>query len=180
MKKSLSEYHSLIDLFKEFREHIKPVVINGLPNFTTNAMENQYNGLKLLQERLGNIQINDWDIPHQVDYHVLRSEMNGVEFDHKVLKQWSRDPGFYNLTDGIYPRLLVHHSRSLSDWGLYEPELPFTTKDYEGFKIKLKVIPKLFDQAKHNLTDAVPELAKLQSELRKKISNYLMGSRKNF
>ena len=58
MNKSLSEYHSLIDLFDEFREHIKPVVINGLPDFTTFAMENQYNDLKLLQERLGNIQIS--------------------------------------------------------------------------------------------------------------------------
>ena len=175
MNKSLSDYHSLIDLFEEFRENIKPVVINGLPDFTTSTMENQYNDLKLLQERFGNIQISDWDVSKQVDYHVLRSEMNGVEFDHRVLKQWSRDPGFYNLTDGIYPRLLVHHSRSLSDWGLYEPEFPLPTKDYEDFKTKLKVIPKLFDQAKHNLTNAVPELAEIAIRVKEKDIQLLDG-----
>ncbi|SVA07723.1 uncharacterized protein METZ01_LOCUS60577, partial [marine metagenome] len=90
MNKSLAEYYSLVDLFEEFREHIKPKVINGLPDFTTAAMEKQYSGLILLQERLRDIEISDWDIPNQVDYHVLRSEMNGVEFDHSVLKQWSR------------------------------------------------------------------------------------------
>jgi len=178
--KSLSEYHSLIDLFDEFREHIKPVVINGLPDFTTSAMENQYNDLKLLQERLRNIQISDWDVSKQVDYHVLRSEMNGVEFDHRVLKQWSRDPGFYNLTDGIYPRLLVHHSRSLSDWGLYEPEFPLPKKDYEDFKTKLKVIPKLFDQAKHNLTNAAPELAEIAIRVKEKDIQLLDGFKNEF
>ena len=180
MKKSLTEYHSLIDLFEEFREYIKPKVINGLPDFTTAAMEKQYSCLKLLQERLRNIQISDWDIPKQVDYHVLRAEMNGVEFDHRVLKQWSRDPGFYNLTDGIYPRLLVHHSRSLSNWGLYEPELPLSIKDQEDFKIKLKAIPKLFDQAKFNLTDAVPELAEIAIRVKEKDIQLLEGFMKDF
>ena len=172
MKKSLTEYHSLIDLFEEFREYIKPKVINGLPDFTTAAMEKQYSCLKLLQERLRNIQISDWDIPKQVDYHVVRAEMNGVEFDHRVLKQWSRDPGFYNLTDGIYPRLLVHHSRSLSDWGLYEPAVPLSTKDQEDFKVKLKAVSKLFNQAKINLTDAVPELAEIAIRVKERIGSF--------
>ena len=85
MKKSLAEYHTLIDLFEEFRELIKPKVINGVPDFTAVAMERQHSGLRLLQNRLGTIEISNWDISKQVDYHVVRAEMNGVEFDHSVL-----------------------------------------------------------------------------------------------
>ena len=180
MKKSLAEYHTLIDLFEEFREHLKPKVINGVPDFTAAAMEKQHSGLKLLQNRLGTIDISNWDIPKQVDYHVVRAEMNGVEFDHSVLKQWSRDPGFYNLTDGIYPRLLVHHSRSLSDWGLYEPAVPLSTKDQEDFKVKLKAVPELFNQAKINLTDAVPELAEIAIRVKEKDIQLLENFKREF
>ena len=87
--------------------------------------------------------------------------MNGVEFEHRVLKQWSRDPGFYNLSDGIYPRLLVHHSKSLSNWGLYEPSFPLSLKDQKDIRVKLESIPFLFAQAKSNLTEAVPDLAEI-------------------
>ena len=180
MKKSLAEYHTLIDLFDEFREHIKPKVLNGVPDFTTAAMEKQHSGLKLLQNRLGTIEISNWDIQKQVDYHVVRAEMNGVDFDHRVLKQWSRDPGFYNLTDGIYPRLLVHHSRSLSDWGLYEPAVPLSTKDQEDFKVKLKAVSKLFNQAKINLTDAVPELAEISIRIKEKDIQLLENFKREF
>ena len=180
MKKSLTEYHTLIDLFEEFRELIKPNVINGVPDFTAVAMERQHNGLRLLHNRLGTIEISNWDISKQVDYHVVRAEMNGVEFDHSVLKQWSRDPGFYNLSDGIYPRLLVHHSRSLSDWGLYEPSVPLSTKDQEDFKIKLKAIPELFNQAKFNLTDAVPDLAEIAIRVKEKDIQLLESFMKDF
>ena len=180
MKKSLAEYHTLIDLFEEFRELIKPKVINGVPDFTAVAMERQHGGLRLLQNRLGTIEISNWDISKQVDYHVVRAEMNGVEFDHSVLKQWSRDPGFYNLSDGIYPRLLVHHSRSLYDWGLYEPSVPLSTNDQKDFKVKLKAIPELFNQAKFNLIDAVPDLAEIAIRVKEKDIQLLESFMKEF
>ena len=33
-----------------------------------------------------------WPIPQQVDYHLLRAEMNGLDFNLRVLKPWERDP----------------------------------------------------------------------------------------
>ena len=134
MAKNVEGYNDLIDLFIEFRELIKPNVINGVPDFTKSAMEKQFENLKILQDRLSKIDLYSWNIKQKVDYYVLRSEMNGVEFDHRVLKQWSRDPGFYNLSDGIYPRLLVHHSKSLSNWGLYEPSFPLSLKDQKDIE----------------------------------------------
>ena len=180
MAKNVEGYNDLIDLFIEFRELIKPNVINGVPDFTKSAMEKQFDNLKILQDRLSKIDLYSWNIKQKVDYHVLRSEMNGVEFDHRVLKQWSRDPGFYNLSDGIYPRLLVHHSKSLSNWGLYEPSFPLSLKDQKDFRVKLESIPFLFTQAKSNLTEAVPDLAEIAIRVKEKDIQLLEGFKKDF
>ena len=168
MKKN-DRYQELLFLFKEFRERIKPAVNDGVPDFTAAAMDKQFRDLKQLQNRLDAVDISDWAVPRQVDYHVVRAEMNGVEFDHRVLRQWARDPGFYNLSDGIYPRLLVHHSRSLSDWGLTKPESPLSQKELEGLINKLQAVPRLFAQAKQNLTEAAGDLATIAIRVKEKV-----------
>jgi hypothetical protein len=166
--KASKDHSGLVSLYKEFREFIKPKVESGVPNFTAAAMKEQYNGLKILQKRLAEIDINEWSIAEQVDYHVVRAEMNGVLFDHRILKPWARDPGFYNLSDGIYPRLLVHHSRSLSNWGLFKPEIPLSVKGVSDFRVKLKAIPKIFAQAKINLIEAAESLATIAIRVKEK------------
>ena len=36
-----------------------------------------------------------WPIPQQVDWHLVRAEMNGLDFDHRVLQPWANNPAFY-------------------------------------------------------------------------------------
>jgi hypothetical protein len=117
MAKNVGGYNDLIDLFIEFRDLIKPNVKNGVPDFTKSAMEKQFDNLKILQDRLSKIDFYSWNIKQKVDYYVLRSEMNGVEFDHRVLKQWSRDPGFLTFQMEFIPDFLVHHSKKLFKLG---------------------------------------------------------------
>jgi len=179
MKKP-DKYQELLGLFKEFRELIAPAVIKGVPDFTAATMDKQFRDLKQLQDRLSYIDISGWTVARQVDYHVVRAEMNGVEFDHRVLRQWARDPGFYNLSDGIYPRLLVHHSRSLSDWGLTKPEPPLSERELEGFITKLQTVPKLFAQAKQNLTEAAGDLARIAIRVKEKDIQLLKGFEEKF
>ena len=163
-----ASYDALLDLFEEFRESLKPALVDGVPDFTASTMAAQYRSLKDLQRRLAALDLSDWSVEEQVDYHVVRAEMNAVEFDHRVLRPWARDPGFYNLTDGIYPRLLVHHSRSLADWGLIEPEVPLTHAGVVDFRTRLQVVPKLFAQARENLTAAAGELAAIAIRVKEK------------
>jgi len=168
MKKTPGDYKDLVSLFEEFREFIKPTVADGVPDFTAGVMDEQYRGLKRLQKCLAAIDTSGWSIAQKVDYHVVRAEMNGVEFDHRVLRPWARDPGFYNLTDGIYPRLLIHHSRSLSNWGLYKPQVPLSKERAADFRVKLQAVPELFAQAKGNLTEAAGDLATVAIRVKEK------------
>ena len=174
------DHGDLVSLFQEFREFIRPEVVDGVPDFTAAAMKKQYSGLQQLQKRLAAFDIRNWSVAHQVDYHVVRAEMNGVEFDHRVLRQWARDPGFYNFTDGIYPGLLVHHSRSLSNWGLYKPEVPLPENKVADFRIKLETVPKLFAQAKINLTEAAGDLATVAIRVKEKDVEMLTRFRVQF
>ena len=75
-----NDYQDLIILFREFRDFQDPTLVNGIPDFTERAMNEQYGGLKVLQNKLSTIDTTGWSIPNQVDYHLLRAEMNGFEF----------------------------------------------------------------------------------------------------
>ncbi len=159
----------LVDLFAEFRASLKPECDElGVPDYTPPAMARQHDAVKSFQERLASIDISDWNIGEQVDYHVVRAEMNGVAFDHEVLRPWARDPGFYNITDGVYPRLLVHYSRMENDWSPRVAELPIADGDVAGLRRKMNAIPAALKQASGNLTEVAGDLAVLAARVQQR------------
>ena len=148
-----TDYTDLVSLFGEFRSfqqggsgNIQSYsksgwILSGLdvvPDFSAAAMAEKYGELRTYQERLESIDPTDWEIAQQVDYHLVRAEMNGHEFQHRVLSPWSRDPGFYN--DVI---------AELADAG----EVPLQEDEAEDLQSRLGSIPDLVQQAKENLND---------------------------
>lgn len=170
---SSNDYAELVSLFQEFRESLKPEVINGVPDYTAAAMEEKHRRVKKLQDRLAAIGISGWPVSQQVDYHVVRAEMNGVDFELRVLRPWARDPGFYNISDGMYPRLNVHYTRMLSGWPLQAPELPLQAGKLAEFRMKLQAIPKLYEQAKGNLTEGAGALAIIAIRVKEKEISFM-------
>jgi hypothetical protein len=146
-----STYEELLTLFKEFREFQAPKMTNGVPDYTATAMQKQWNGLKEFQNRLAAMNIEDWPIPQQVDYHIVRAEMNGLEFNHLVLRPWSRDPCFYlQSQSGAGP--VIHGAFRVPR------SLPMDEERLAEFKTQLRALPEIFDQAKTNLTDGEKDL----------------------
>ncbi len=173
------EHRDLVALFDDFRASLAPDVVGGVPDYTHTAMGRKHTELLRLQERLTRLDISAWSISEQVDYQVVRAEMNGVDFDHRVLRPWARDPGLYNIIDGIYPRLLVHHSRMLSDWPLALPldwpRLPLSEGELATLRVKLRAIPTIFEQARGNLTEASADLARVAVRLKEKERSFVEG-----
>ncbi len=149
--KSLSGgYDDLIALFEEFRELQKPEMTDGIPDYSEPAMAERWNQLQKFQQRLTVLDTTNWTIPQQVEYHLVRAEMNGLEFYHRVLRPWARDPGFYLQTQaGAGP----------TRYGFLEvPELPIPESDMEDFQTRLKAIPAILEQARVNLTEGTADL----------------------
>ncbi|MCX6348366.1 MAG: hypothetical protein NTV79_02535, partial [Candidatus Aureabacteria bacterium] len=94
---AVARYDDLLTLFREWREFQKPQMSGGVPDYTPAAMKEQRAGLEKLKSRLAAIDPSSWPLPQRVDYLLVRAEMNGMDFDHRVLRPWSRDPGFYNV-----------------------------------------------------------------------------------
>lgn len=150
--KHSQNYDDLVELFQEFREFQKPKLVDGIPDYTATAMEEQRRGLQHFQDRLAAIDISAWPVSHQVDYHLVRAEMNGLEFYHRVLRPWSRDPCFYLPSQG--------GAGPVIDIELSIPEnLPLPEENQEEIRQQLKAIPEIYEQAKQNLTDGAEDFA---------------------
>jgi len=150
---AIGDYNDLVNLFKEFREFQNPEIINGVPDYTAAAMAEQLRGLKKFQSRLAAIDPGNWPVSQQVDYHLVRSEMNGLDFYHRVLKPWSRDPVFYLPSQGGAGPAMSGFS------GIRYPRLPLSADHIAELRIKLQALPVLYEQAKGNLTEGAKDLA---------------------
>jgi hypothetical protein len=88
-------YDELVALFTGWRQFQRPGSVDGVPDYTAGAMAAQQRALPALQRRLAALDTAGWTRAQQVDWHIVRAEMNGLDFDHRVLRPWARNPAFY-------------------------------------------------------------------------------------
>jgi len=151
-----SNYDDLVALFNEFRAFQEPQVNDGVPDYTAAAIEKKRSDVKEFQDRLAAMNIDDWPVWQKVDYHLVRAEMNAVYFYYHVFKPWARDPGFYSMSSGDSgPSMNLR--RYLSP--LFDMQPPISNEDQAQCRTILQGIPRLYDQAKSNLTEASGDLA---------------------
>ena len=79
-------YDDLLTLFEDWRSFQKPTLAGGVPDYTPAAMAAQRRALAGYRKRLAAIDSTGWPVPQKVDYQVVRAEMNGLDFDHRVLR----------------------------------------------------------------------------------------------
>lgn len=148
-----SGYAALLALYDEFRTLTVPEMTRGVPDYTPAAMQRQAERLAGLQQRLRAIDDSTWPIAERVDYMVVLAEMRGMEFQHRVMQPWRRDPAFYSTTNlGFGPKM--HGAFGI-------PELPLNGDALARFKASLEAVPAALRQARINLTDPRGDLARL-------------------
>ena len=148
-------YRDLVALFEEFRVFHEPVVTDGVPDYTSSAMQRQYGELGGYQRRLETFSISDWPVSQQIDYHLVRAEMNGLEFYHRVMKPWSTSPDFYWGSPT---------STGTPFYGIARlPELPMGDEELEAFRTRLRALPEILAQGRRNIVvaDAKRDMALL-------------------
>lgn len=148
-----SDYASLVSLYGEFWAFVPPSMQKGVPDYSPGAMAKHYSRLKEFQARLKQIDDSDWPIAERVDYMVVLAEMRGLEFQHRIVQPWKRDPAFYSTTNlGFGPKM--HGAIAI-------PKLPISRTEAAAFKAKLQAIPTALKHARTNLTEPRGDLARL-------------------
>jgi len=152
-------YEDLVELFKEWRTFENPPLTDGVPDYTASTFKERTPKFKALVQQLHAIDTTAWPIPDKVDWHIVNAEMNGYDFNQRILKPWVRDPAFYKTlwtdrSDVPAHEGPAHHA--IID--LWKYTFPLNKDDKGKLLTALKTIPAINDQAKINLTGNAKDL----------------------
>ena len=153
------KYQDLLDLFKDWRKFESPPLLNGAPDYTQERFNNDQEKFSELRDKLNNFDISKWSTSNQIDWHIVRAEMNGYDFNFRILRPWQRDPAFYQ-TIWMYQSDVPAHegptNHGVLEFWMYN--IPLNQDSEKKILNELKSITPFLDQAKINLTGNAKEL----------------------
>ncbi len=150
-----STYPELVKLFEEWRAFERPVMHGAVPDYSAAAMTAKASALPQWRKRLSAVGTADWPIGERNDWKLVQAEMNGLDFNLRVLRPWARDPAFYvsvwaarsdcPLREGplAYPAI-----------ELYNYRFPLSAASERELTERLGAIPALLAQARQNLKES--------------------------
>ena len=152
-------HENLTVLFEEWREFEKPEFMHGIPDYSLNAMNAQRRDLVAWQARLHALDPSDWSVAEQIDWHLVRAEMNGLEFDHRLRQPWARDPAFYVTVYPAESDVPAHEGTVIHGWiDLWTYDYPLSQSNSDDLTARIGTIPALLEQARVNLTGDARDL----------------------
>lgn len=150
---------SLDTFFTQWRSFETPAIVNGAPDYTQASFDKRQKKFKTLVAQLNAFEIDDWPVENQVDWQIIRAEMNGYDFNYRILKPWQRDPAFYKTIWTYKSDVPAHegptHHKVTELWTY---TFPLSKTEETRLMIDLAVIKPLNEQAKVNLTGNAREL----------------------
>ena len=152
---SVSDYQSLVELWKRWRQFEPPAVANCVPDYSAAAMSQKAPQLAGFQRQLTAIDSSGWVVAQLGDKKLVAAEMNGMDFELRVLKPWARDPSFYANVYGEDSDVPEHEGPSIHPAiDLQSYKYPLSNADQKDLTCLLGAIPALLEQAKVNLRDS--------------------------
>ncbi len=148
-------YDGLVKLFGQWREFERPGMKNGVPDYGAEAMKKKAADLPGWKKRLEAIDTKGWPVAQQNDYRLVKAEMNGLDFDLRVLRPWARDPAFYV---SIWPTRTDVPSReapvAYPEIQLYKYHFPLSAEAQKELVGTIGLIPGFLNEARVNLKDS--------------------------
>lgn len=145
-------YSALVGLFQQWREFEHPVMKNNVPDYSASAMAAKAAALPRWRKRLDAIDPSSWPMAEQNDYKLVRAEMNGLDFNLRVLRPWARDPAFYvNLWSSRSDVPSREGPVPYPEIQLYNYRFPLDAGAQKDLTAKIGMIPAFLAEAKENL-----------------------------
>ena len=157
--RSPDNYSDLQTLFQDWRAFESPSLLNGAPDYTKRQFKKRQQPFKTLQKRLADIDTLGWPVSMQVDWQIVEAEMNGYDFNRRILKSWERDPAFYQTVWMYQSDVPAHEgptNHALLEYWQYQ--FPLRGESRAKFLKELELIPAFLEQARKNLTGNARDL----------------------
>jgi hypothetical protein len=159
----VSTYPQLLSLFGEWRAFENPPRLSdAVPDYTPATNARRLAELGRLQARLQAIDQAGWSIAQQVDHHLVRAEMNGLEYHLRVLQPFARDPAYYaSIITGesdtpAKEGPVIHGAIKLYEYPIWprtglDTVQPLSPAQSADLAAKLRTVAPLLEAARRNL-----------------------------
>ena len=148
----------LTRMFLAARQLRQPIFDDGIPDFSPAAIAGQKAELLNLRARFDGLEPGDWLRADQVDYLMVRSELDMLDYGLHVYRATSRNPAFYLSSISSFGML---SGAVLSGLGrLVQQPPPFSPDRAAAILAHMRSVPAILKQAKRNLTEPVREMAR--------------------
>ncbi|MFK8017313.1 MAG: DUF885 family protein [Gammaproteobacteria bacterium] len=155
----VTDYAALTQLFEDWRAFESPPWRDGAPDYSAARFDRAHKELATYRARLNAIDISAWPVDKQVDWHIVRAEMNGFDFNYRVLRPFERDPAFYQSIWDYKSDVPAHegptHHAVVELWSY---QFPLSDDERNRLFSELQVIEPLMKQARENLTGNARDL----------------------
>lgn len=147
-----STHAELVDFFWEWREFESPPLVDGVPDYSAPTMAAQHRELADYQARLAAFDTTGWSVTEQIDVHIIRAEMNGLDFAHRVTQPWARNPAYYMMIFNAQSDVPAHEGPVVHSWiDTWTYDNPLSDEDAAELARRFGIIPALLEQARRNL-----------------------------
>lgn len=154
-----SPYEGLVNIQKELRVLEKTTTPNGVPDYRVKTIGTIQQKLAQLQGRHKKMDTTGWSRSQKVDYLLVLSELNALDYNCRILRPWMRDPAFYALIWNEQSDTPDHEGpNSFAVIDLWKYSFPLSASDETALAKQLQVIPPLYAQARENLTGNARDL----------------------
>lgn len=150
-----ANYAELTRLFADWRKFVLPATVDFKPDYSVAAIAAKKAEFPKYRARLQAIDTSGWPKGALIDYKLVQAEMNGLDFDFRVLMPWARDPSFYATVFADWSDVPVHEGPSAyPNVNLYEFKYPLNASDEKKLTAMLAAVPANLKAAKVNLKDS--------------------------
>jgi uncharacterized protein DUF885 len=148
-------YLSLVKLFEHWRDFEHPTVHGNVPDYGATAMAAKAAALPQWRRQLEAIDTKGWPREQLSDYKLVKAEMNGLDFNLRVLRPWARDPAFYVSVWAARTDVPLREGPVVCpEIELYTYRFPLSAEAQLELTQRIGAIPALLTQARQNLKDS--------------------------
>jgi uncharacterized protein (DUF885 family) len=147
-------YATLVKLFEQWRDFEHPTLHDHVPDYGEAAMAAKAAALPQWRKQLEAIDTKGWPREQLSDYKLVKAEMNGFDFNLRVLRPWARDPAFYVSVWAARTDVPLREGPIVHpEIELYTYRFPLSAEAQLDLTHKVGAIPALLAQARQNLKD---------------------------